>query len=176
MCMQFLQLVLPYDVHFCVKWVSAETFADKLTLLLQYFSRSYKTDLSSHLVVPYICHLVGTFKHLLKERIIPQYLLKVFHKQYFAHCVLWLELLLFIPVNYAKCCNASLFRAIAGSLQWSSLQMFYASNFRHTCILPTPFMVFRYTLMNLRMEEVSVVFRKFRNFFTLTITIRAQLF
>ena len=92
---------------------------------------------------PCKCHLVGTFEHLIEETIFPHCLLKVFHKQCFAHGVLWLVLLLSIPVNYAKCVNAPPLCVVIGPLQCSSLQMFYAANFRHTCIVPTPFMVFQ---------------------------------
>lgn len=51
-------------------------------------------------------------------------------------------LLLPIPVIYAKYVSATPLCVVIDVLERSSLHMFYAGNFSHVCIVPTPFMGF----------------------------------
>ena len=147
--------------------VLAYDFDHKLDLLRQHFPCSDKIILSTHffvfLKVPYSSYEKKMIIINMKKQ--SSHIAYITSSAFYVFCDLYFY--------YVSSEHQYTYTSIVNSpLQCTFLQMFYAANLCHTCLVPTPFKSYHQSASE---KSRYIVIRKFWNFFTAIVIVRALL-
>ena len=165
MCIQFSEITLPNYVHFLriIDLVLAYDFDDKIALLRQHFFISDKKKNYEFIsLFSWKCYLLRTkregllrtWRNNLPTLLISQEMLR--------KCSVVGASTTYLS-EICKVHQCSFPFNVSGPLHCSSLQMYYAANLRHACLIWTPFKVFSMIWSNWIKKKSDW---KFRNFVT----------